>query len=332
MAFTIRLCPFCGGAINSEEAGFFVCEECDKRSYRSRTYSRVYLQNKPYEADYGAILDVVDISPEKALEQINAVMDSVEEPDTDMYFTRGLVYTAMGEEGKAHIDWKKGLEVMTDLRNIDAYIMPVCRGIMDTIIIKEREFLDFSPLEYIDTIATEFSLKAGVPCRGLFYLSLYRDFRTAYQSGKLDDDDEIYQNIVVKILPKILAYGRDYRMVVDAIDEMLEDFHYNPDTYIEDDNMMMHICDMLKSEYQKLAENFSDAHIERIYRHWNDENMFELEYWVDELMKSIKDDSILQKVRWLRTKENFNLEDAVEGYARKFLLLSEDGEDLSKEA
>lgn len=332
MAFTIRLCPFCGGAITSEESGYYLCEECGKRSYRSRIYSKVFLQGKPYEAQYSSIIDLLDVNPDKALAQINEVVESVEEPDTDMLYTRATVYTALGEEGKALIDWKKGLEAMSDFRNIDAYILSVCRNIMDTIVIKEREFLDFSPLEYIDNIATEFSLKTEVPCRGLFYLTLYRDFRTAYQSGKLDEDEDVYDTTIVRILPKILAYGRDYRMVIDAIDEMLEDFHYNPDTYIDDDNLVMHLCYLLKGQYEALSENFSGEHIIRIFRHWNDENMFELEYYVDELLKSVRDPSILQKIGGLLGRENVNLAEAVEAYARKFLMIADDGTDLSKEA
>jgi len=62
--------------------------------------------------------------------------------------------------------------------------------------------------------------------------------------------------------------------------------------------------------------------------------MYDLEYWMDELMKSVKDDSILQMLRSLGSsnKEDFDLNTAVEDYARKFLLLSEDGKDLSEDA
>ena len=61
--------------------------------------------------------------------------------------------------------------------------------------------------------------------------------------------------------------------------------------------------------------------------------MFDLEYWMDELMKSVRDDTILQKLRSLGSpnREEFDLSTAVEDYARMFLLLSEDGKDLSQD-
>ncbi|MBR1452452.1 MAG: hypothetical protein IJ592_03015 [Candidatus Methanomethylophilaceae archaeon] len=93
------------------------------------------------------------------------------------------------------------------------------------------------------------------------------------------------------------------------------------------------MCSLLKSEYESLTENFSDEHKARIFKHWNDANMFDLEYWMDELMKSVKDDNILQKLRSFGApREDFDLNNAVEDYARKFLLLSEDGKDLSEES
>jgi hypothetical protein len=114
----------------------------------------------------------------------------------------------------------------------------------------------------------------------------------------------------------------------------LEDFHYNPDTYIEDDNLKLHLSDLLRQKYLTLSKDFSDEHITRIFRHWNDENMYELEYWMTELIDSLEDVSLLQKLHDLVSseKEGYDLDQAVEDYARKFLLLDKDGNDLSKEA
>ena len=334
MAFTIRLCPYCGGAISSDEAGYYVCSECEKRTFRSRSNAKAFLLNKPYENEYLQIINQIDSNPEKSVDAMDDIINNYEEePEADMFFVRGMAFAAMGEEGKAHSDWKKGLDLITDLRFIDSYIIAVCKRIVDMTCMKEREYIAFNPIEYIDAISTEFGVKAEVPCKGIFYITVYRNFRMKHQSGELDDDPEIYPTIIPKLLTKILSYGRDFRTVNNIIEEILEDFHYDPDTYVEDDNLKLHMCSLLKSEYESLTENFSDEHKARIFKHWNDANMFDLEYWMDELMKSVKDDNILQKLRSFGApREDFDLNNAVEDYARKFLLLSEDGKDLSEES
>ena len=278
------------------------------------------------------LLGMVDIAPEKALKEMDSMMSGMEEPTADMYYTRGILYTGLGEEGKAHNDWKKALELIQDTRFIDAYIIPICKRTMELICMKERDFISFDPIEYLDSISVEFSQKTGTPCRGIFYITTYRNFRMKYQSGGLSENEDIYHSTVMKLLKRILAYGRDFRTVVNIIEEVLEDFHYNPDSFVEDDNLRLHLCDLIRQKYIALSENFSDEHIARIFRHWNDGNMFDLEYWVDELMKSVSDDTILQKLRSFGSdREDYNIDSAAEDYVRKFLLLSADGQDLSEE-
>jgi hypothetical protein len=334
MAFTIRLCPYCGGEISADDPGYYSCQECGKRTFRSRSNSKAFLLNKSYEAIYSDIINGVADRPENSLEKIQTIMDEAEEINADMLFTRGVVYSALGEDGKAHNDWRKGLEMIQDLRFIDAYIIAVCKSIMETICMKEREFMDFNPIEYIDQISAEFSQKADIPCKGIFYITVYRNLRMYMQSGGLSDDEDIYFSIVPKLLKRMLAYGRNYRTVCSIIEEVLEDFHYKEETYVEDDNLRLHLCDLLKKEYETLGANFSEEHQIRIFRHWNDQNMFELEYWVGELMKSVNDNAILMALRKLSSNndENFDLEAAVEDYVRKFLLLSKDGKDLSPDS
>lgn len=332
MAFTIRFCPYCGSDVSLDESGSYVCSECEKRIARSRSNTKAFLLNKPYEEEYSKIIGLIDDDPEKALEMIESIMDGEEEPTSDMYFTRGIVYAAMGEEGKAHVDWKKGLDAMTDLRFIDYYIVAICKRIVELICMKEREFMDFNPIEYIDNISTEFKLKGNVPCKGIFYITIYRNFKMDLQAGKFNDEQEMYNSIILKILHKILAYGRNFRTTCSIIEEVAEDFEYNPETYEEDDNLRLHLCITLANKYNELSKDFSEEHLLRIFRHWNDENMFELEYWVDQLKKSITDSTILLTLRRLRLADegDFDLDTAVEYYARKYLLISETGEDLSE--
>ena len=334
MAFTIRFCPYCGDEIQSEESGIYVCQECDKRIVRSRTNMKASLQNKPYQIEFDKILGMTEEDPDKALEMIEECFSETEAPNADMYFTRGIAYAAVGEDGKAHNDWKKGLDALTDLRYIDAYIVAVSRSIEQLICLKEREFIQFNPLEYIDMISTEFRLKSEVPCKGVFYITIYRNFRMDMQSGKFEDEYEIFEGIIPPILNRILAYGRNFRTTCDIIEEILEDFHYNPETYIEDDNLRLHLCSILDGKYTELSKDFSEDHMIRIFRHWNDENMFELEYWVGELMRSVKDTTILQTLRKLRVLDHgeFDLDAAVEYFARKHLLITEEGVDLSEQA
>ncbi len=333
MAFTIKFCPYCGGDISTDESGFFVCPDCEKRIVRSRSNSNAYLQNKPNGKELSDIVVLSDSNPEKALEKIESLIDD-DETNPDMFFTRGIVYAALGEEGKAHNDWKKGLELITDLRFIDLYIVAVSKRLVELICMKEREYMDFNPIEYIDALSNEFRLKADVPCKGVFYITLYRNFRMGLQAGNFDSDDDIYSMIIPQILNRILAYGRNFQTTCGIIEEILEDFDYNPETYIEDDNLKLRLCSILAEKYEEFSKDFSEPHLRRIFRHWNDENMYELEYWVDELMKSVKDSNILLILRRYRSVDEgeFDLDAAVAFYARKFLLISETGEDLSEEA
>ena len=333
MAFTIRLCPYCGADITVDEMGVYNCLACGKATYRSRSNSKAYLINKPYEEEYSQILNLMDNDAKKALDKINEVIVEADEPDADMFFTRGIVYSYTGEEGKAHMDWKKGLDLLTDFRYIDAYIVAVCKRIADLMIMKEREFMEFNPIEYIDAIATEFALKAEVPCKGIFYITIYRNLRMMHQSGELDEDAGLYSNLVKIIVARIIAYGRNYRTVREIIEEVLEDLHYNPETYQEDDNLRLHVFDVLREKLGVLSKDFSDDHITRIFRHWNDENMYELEYWVDELLKPVRNRTLLLKLREMPTEsETYELEESIEDYAKKYLVLSSEGHDLSKEA
>ena len=334
MAFTIRLCPYCGGEISADDPGSYSCLECGKRTYRSRSNTKAFLDDKPYEDEYGKILLKAESDPKAALSMIEQKFEESDEPDSDMYFVRGNIHSALGEEGKAHNDWKKGLDLLTDMRPIDAYITAICKRIVDLTIEKEREFLDFNPMEYIDLIATEFALKAEVPCKGVFYITIYRNFRMKLLAGELEIDDDIYPTLIPQIIDKIIAYGRNFKTIVNIIDEVLDDFHYNNDTYEEDDNLKLHACFLIRNAFVKYGENYTDEHLSRIMRHWNDENMFELEYWADELMKSTNDKSILQTLRKIRSDEEreYDIEEAVDDYVKKYLLLSDDGKDLSEEA
>ena len=134
MAFTIRLCPYCGGDISADEPGYYVCEECGKHTFRSRSNGTAFLANKPYESQFSGILSKIEDDPEDCLGKIEALFEETEEPNADMYFTRGNIYCELGEEGKALIDWKKGLELLSDLRYLDAYIVTVCKRIVKLIV------------------------------------------------------------------------------------------------------------------------------------------------------------------------------------------------------
>jgi hypothetical protein len=322
MAFTIRLCPYCGGGISADGTSYYVCNECGKKTSRSRTNAKAFLLGKPYEAECSDIMTRMYADPKESLERISAMIESGE-PNADFYFTRGIVLSVMGEDGKAFNDWKKGISCIEDLNNLDAYIMAISKQVMEIICTKEREFLAFKPIEYIDLLSTEFRLKSDVPCKGILYITIYRDFKMMMQSGNLDGDEDIYSSIIPKLLDKIIAYSRDFRTTVGIIEEILEDFHYNVETYAEDDNQWLHLCDMLKDAFLRLSDGFTEEQIVGVIRHWNDENMFELEYWADELMKSVSDKTILQALRRLSSSnsDNFDLDEAVEDYAKRFLLL-----------
>ena len=66
------------------------------------------------------------------------LIETTESNDYDCFFVRGYVYEMIGEDGKAIADWRKGLEMLSNNVNLDAYVCLMSKAICDMILYKER--------------------------------------------------------------------------------------------------------------------------------------------------------------------------------------------------
>ncbi len=323
MAFNLTLCPFCGRDLSADELSYFICESCGKRIYRARSALTVFLNGKPYEEEYNDIIESAEHNPGKALEDLKVIFDSKEEPDTDLFFTRAIVYSLSGEEGKAHADWKKGLESIKDIKNIDAYIVSACRCITEVIIKREREFIEFDYLQFIKDVASVFAQAAEVSCRGIFYITVFRNMKIKFLAGEFSDDVELYQSIIKSICSKIIPYGRNYKTVVSIISDVLQDSEYDSDTYEDDDNLVLHIYDLTQMYLKGYSENYSDDRNLSIFEHWTDEQMESLDYLFGRIIESTSDSTILANLSQLfhAPTEEIDVGQAVDDYIQKYLLI-----------
>ena len=152
MAFAIMPCSYCGGAIKPCDDRSDICQSCGKRLYKSRSDLRTFTRAVDREEDFGPVMDMIgDDNIPKALSTMNSIIENDPE-DRDAYFVRGLVWSEMGEDGKALIDWKKGLDLMDTFCNIDAYVCLMGRSIADLILFKEKEFITFEQIRFIDRV------------------------------------------------------------------------------------------------------------------------------------------------------------------------------------
>jgi len=332
MAFNLTLCPFCGRDLDADGISFFVCESCGKRIYRARSALTAFLDRKPYGEEYEEIIEGAEHNPSKAFEHVNEIFDNTEEPDIDLYFTRAIIYTFAGEEGKARADWKKGLENIKDIKNIDAYIISACRCITEIIISREREFIDFNYKQFIGDVASDFAQAANISCKGIFYITVFRNFKIKFLAGDFADDDDLYQAVVKTLCSKIIPYGRNHKTVVSIITDILQDSEYDRETYEDDDNLVLHAYDLVQMYLKGYSENFSDNHNLAIFDHWSDESMSELDYIFGRIIESTSDSSALVSLSQLfhAQGEEIDIGKAVEDYVQKYLLIEPQDDTVSE--
>ena len=326
MAFAIMPCPYCGGTTTPCEDRYDICQNCGKSLFKSRSDLMTFVSAVDRDEDFGPIIDMVrnDNLP-KALSSIDAIIET-DDTDKDAYFIRGLVYCEMGEDGKALIDWKKGLDLLDTFCNIDAYVCLMGVSISDLIFYKESEFISFDQLRFIDRVGEMPYECTGDSCKMNVYYTICKIYMQMMDEKGIGFDDSLFLDIVPGIFRRIIEYNRNYPSLLNMIDIFLGRMEYNEETYEEDDNYECHLYYMVKIYLEAYTKDFTDEDVNRIMAYWNDENMKELEDQFEIIASCVVDSSLISKLRLLRNgDENCDvISNSVNDYVKKYLLLTGD--------
>lgn len=274
MDFALMSCPYCGRAVDSNISDKYVCEGCGKSIYVDR--SNVLSFIRPNESEgrmKEAIVAIGDGSEKKALEIADELVQATESGDCDSLFLRGFIYAEIGEDGKALADWRKGLELLAKDSNLDAYICLMSKAISDMILYKEKEFIEFSVLQYIDRICDDIDTFAEVSSKAFFYYTIYRNCISNIAAS--EEDAEYYKDILPLLFRRVVAYYRNFWSLPRIIDEYLQNVGYNAETYDDDDNGVAHIYDLLRTRIWQSISTMTDDDRKRIFDRWNDKALKE---------------------------------------------------------
>lgn len=316
----LMFCPYCGGELGPKDDTGNVCQSCGKNIYAERqSIDKVIPEGEVGSAFRDALAAVDDDNPKKALDIAEELNER--SPGADALFLRGAVYAYMGEDGKAAIDWKKGLEAMTSFTNIDAYVCIMSRAIADMIYCKEKEFIDFDPVKYIDKLCDEIHANTGESCKAFFFYTVYNDCEIMMDELQ-DEGVEVFKDILPLLFRRTVEYHRNMLCLIQVIDAYLAKMGYNPETYEDDDMADLHVYDLISRNLKKYTEGMTAEDMRKIMFSWDDTSLRANESILESLMPSSKD-SVIGKLlsRKNNPEEVQNEPDAVDLYVRRLLLL-----------
>ncbi len=285
MDFFLMSCPFCGRTVESSESGVHLCSVCGKIIRSSRKDLVSCVRPGGDEETFRRVLDLVgEGETAKALEAAEALVEATD-GDQDAYFLRGYVNAVSGEDGRAHADWVKGLELLPDSVNIHAYICLMARGVAELIYHDQEEFISFDHLAYVEKLCDRINECAGIGVRGLFYYTLYRDCLDIVAETDTGEERHILWDVIPDIFRKTVAYNHDYLRLVMIVSEHLEQIGYSKETYEDDDYGTPHVYDLIRCEFAARLVSIEAEDRLRIFDHWTDELIkAELEPSLNELL------------------------------------------------
>ncbi len=321
MDFVLMSCPYCGRAVDSSDPKRYVCLSCGKFIYTDRKDTTSFIRSSEIEDRIRDVFAAVDDgNDKKAMEIAEDIIESTGCCNHDGYFIRGYVLEHMGEDGKALADWRKGLELLSNDVNLDAYVCLMSKGISDMILFKEREFIEFNVLAHIDKLTDDIDACTGMSTKAFVYYSVYRDCLDMARRADSEDEGAYLKDIIPLLFRRVVAYHRNFWCLSRIIEEYLGYVGYNPDTYEEDDNDIAHVYDLLRIGFNEHIAKMSDEDRIRIFDRWDDKSLKEnIEPMLDELIGTRK--GILGLIRKKEEADDGELEAAVHAYIDKCLLI-----------
>lgn len=321
MDFELMYCPYCGGDIDSTDESRYTCRSCGKFIYTDRECIRHFIRPGELEANFEEALDSLeDENPKKALSEADELLRLSEDADFDAYFLRGAVYASIGEDGKAAMDWKRGLELLNVYTNIDAYICLMAKCISNMVYSKEEEFVEFDPVKYIDRICDEIRENTNESCKSFFFYNVYMDYRALI--GRKDvNSNETFSEVVPKLFRKVVAYHHNFWCLEGIIDDYLASIGYNPDTYEEDDMEQAHVYECIARNLRKYTSGMTENDMRRIMGSWDDNSLKLMEERLDAMMPTVEGFKLGKILSRKPEAPPVDLEVAADTYARIALLL-----------
>lgn len=331
MAFALLSCPYCGGTVTPSDDRYHVCVSCGKKIFKSRSYMSTFVEAVGMEDEFLPIIEMVESDNlPKALSTIDEMIEEAQETNADMFFIRGMVYANMGEDGKALTDWKRGLEMMETFYNVDAYVCLIARSISDLLYYKEREFITFDHIKYIDRVGEILDECTGDSCMSVIYYSVFRTFGEKMDEDNVPYDDSLFTGVVHGIFRRIIEYHRNYKMLMIIIENFLNKVGYNDETYEEDDNYDFHLYYLVKIYLEAYTSEAPENDVERVMRHWNDKSMKVLENQFEEIAACIRDDKLINLAKYRSDECSDDLRSGVNEYVKKYLVLTNDESEESE--
>lgn len=320
MDFVPMSCPYCGRAVDPIDSRKYVCSSCGKFVYTDRADVRAFIRPSEIEDRFNGIFEsLADGNEKKAMDIAGDLVDSTDCCDHDSLFMRGYVYAQIGEDGKAFTDWKKGLEMLSNDVNLDAYVCLMSKAVFDMILLKEREFVEFNVLGYIDKLCEETDASTGMSCKAFFYYTVYRDCLKHVTEPDIDDVN-ILKDIIPKIFKRVVAYHRDCTCLSHIIAEYLDHVGYKAETFEEDDNEIPHVYDLIRICLDEHVSRMSEEDRIRVFDRWDDKSLKEsLEPMLEAMVEPKK--GILSKILKKDAIDVAGHDETIHAYVDRYLLI-----------
>lgn len=319
MDFALTSCPYCGRAVDSSDPGRYVCRSCGKYIYTRRYDILSFIRPSEIEDRFReAIAAMDDDNPKKAMEIADDLVESTGCCNHDSLFLRGYLYAELGEDGKSLADWKKALELVSNDVNLDAYICLMAKGITDMIRYKEREFIEFNEVSYIDKLCDEIDASTGMSCKSFVYYTILRDC-TRVVFGQEEQLDEL-RDVIPNLFRRSIAYERDYWGLPRMIEQYLRFIGFNEETFEDDDNQVPHIYYLIQKEFDAHISKMTEEDRIRIFDRWDDKSLREKVEPLLDAMVGPKRGGLLGKLR-RKEEPGLDLQTLIHAYVDRCLLI-----------
>ncbi|MDO5862467.1 MAG: hypothetical protein Q4Q58_06735 [Thermoplasmata archaeon] len=319
MDFTLMSCPYCGRAVDSSDPIRYVCTSCGKSIYTNRFDVLSFIHPSGIEERFkDCMLAAADGNEKKAMDIAEGLVGSTGCCDHDPYFLRGCVYALRGEDGKALSDWKKALELLSNSEELDAYVCLLAKAVSAMVLYKEREYIEFNIVNYVDKLCDEIDSSSGMSCKAFVYYTIYIDcLEQAKGLGKSEADQ--FRELAPDLFRRVVAYHRNYWCLSRIIEEYLEYIGYDEETFEEDDNSVPHVYALLRHRLDEHISHMTEEDRVRIFDRWDDKSLKEnIEPLLDAMVVK---KSLLTRLRPKDAQGTVDIKTAVHKYVDTCLLI-----------
>lgn len=256
---------------------------------------------------------------------VDDVTSGADEQDYDTLFLKGAVNAICGEDNKTLLYWKKGLSLLSAYSDvdIDAYVCLMTTSLSELVYYKEREFIEFDPLKYINRISEEFTRSTGLPCKSYIFYNIYKTY-SKKMKRLVESKDDTFMDIIPVLFRRAIEYNRDYRSIIMIINEYLADRDYNEEETYNSNNSDCYIYNLVRVYLKAYTSEMSDVYIKKIMNYWNDSNMTILEDNFETIYDFMDGRTTLGKLLGLRNDDeihDLSISDAINNYVKMYLLV-----------